>query len=1031
MLLEGSNVSTVLTWVRPDLDKHLNQIRTQIEHIANSPHIGDAIETTAEHLLQLRFTFEALMLQGAKLVTEEMITVCEELGDHNIRDRQKAYGSMMDAIVVLPSYLDRLQAGHHDLPILLLPVINELRSAYNANIVSEATLFAPSLDVLLPELEKSADQPGPASEEPFPEFTQRMRRQWESALLRWLQHQQDTELLSPLLSVCETLQQELDRMDLRRLWWIASKVIVGLLDGVTDNDVHLRRLFARLHLIIKSLSEGGEKATDVESADALSQALLFHIAQAKSGSEGVDQLRERFQLQELVPDRNVLIRARGAVTGRNRELYVSLGAAVRDELSLVKDALDLELRTGEIKSEERENSHEALLRLQDTLKMMGLGESAQSIEKLMPAFEASEDPELDPDHRSRESLLMELAGELIRVESVLEEQIATLGEPLLEDQGSVYIKLPGHELRRIRTHLLGETVISLHQVQDGVHRHFTGDQAADFTGPMEHIAGAMEMLGEGETASLALKLRNALDNLLRHAGSESTVDPEKLEKVTDAVAAFELYLAGCRDHQSNRQRFFEILKERLDHLPVGEMEAVKATSAPPEPATVEDSETTSDAKSAAPPASLDPELLEVFLEEFESVAAMLDEQIPEWLQHQENTELMTNIRRGFHTLKGSGRMVGAYELGDFSWHIESMLNSLLEGSIESIEDAAIVVRLSKAVLPAMKQRLQQQPSDLTVAAIEALTLQADKITEGHAPDWADLIKTLPSSVAALLTGDATPSDDTLDDSNLVTEKPVELPLKELVCKELTEKLALLSGLMERISKNRKTTSNDDEIIAIHTISGTTALDPLGRESDIAKALEGFLEAQRQSRKDFSDDAVWAVATSLEHLETCLAVHENEPDAELTSDEDSQIEQLIALTVEFEVPRSAPEAAPSDTIEDEPVTASSDEDTEPEAQEDEYAEQEAEIEAEPVDSEILGIFLEEATDILERCDSLLNTWRDDLPELHIVQNLQREIHTFKGGARMAGINTPWVPSATPWKHYWSVLQASCCLQRYPR
>ena len=1008
MLLEGSNVSTVLTWVRPDLDKHLNQIRTQIEHIANSAHIGDAIETTAEHLLQLKFTFEALMLQGATLVIEEMITVCNELSDHNIRDRQKAYGSMMDAIVVLPSYLDRLQAGHHDLPILLLPVINELRSAYNANIVSEATLFAPSLDVLLPELESGADQTGAASDEPFPEFAQRMRRQWESALLRWLQQQQDTELLSPLLSVCETLQHGLERMDLRRLWWIASKVIVGLLDGVTDNDMHLRRLFARLHLIIKSLSEGGEKATDVESADALSQALLFHIAQAKPGSEGVDQLRERFQLQELVPDRDVLIRARGAVTGRNRELYVSLGAAVRDELSLVKDALDLELRTGEIKSRERENSHEALLRLQDTLKMMGLGESAQSIEKLMPAFEASEDPELDPDNRSRESLLMELAGELIRVESVLEEQIATLGEPLLEDQGSGYIKLPGHELRRIRTHLLGETVISLHQVQDGVHRHFAGDQKADFTSPMEHIAGAMEMMGEVETASLALKLRNALGNLLRHARSEAAVDSEKLENVTDAVAAFELYLAGCRDHQSNRQRFFDILKERLDHLPVGEMEAVEITAMPPEPAPVEDSETTADVGSAAPPESLDPELLEVFLEEFESVAAMLDERIPEWLQNQDNMELMTDIRRGFHTLKGSGRMVGANELGDFAWHIETMLNSLLEGSIESIDDVALMVRLSRAVLPAMKQRLEQQPSKLSFAAIEALNLQADKVTEGHAADWTDLIKTLPSSVAALLTGDTTTLDGSPDESSPVTEKPVELSLNELVCKELTEKLAILSGLMERISRNRKTTANDDEIIAIHTIGGTTALDPLGRESDVAKALEGFLEAQRQSRKDFSDASVWAVATSLEHFETCLAVHENDPEAELTCNEDSQIEQLIALTVEYEVPRSAPEEAPTvvDTIEDEdvPVTALSDEDTEPEAQEDDYAEQEAEVETEPVDNEILGIFLEEATDILERCDSLLNTWRDDLPDLSIVQNLQREIHTFKGGARMAGINT---------------------------
>ena len=248
MLLEDSNVSTVLTWVRPDLDKHMNQIRTQIEHIANSSYVGDAVENTAEHLLQLKHTFEALMLQGATLVVEEMITVCDELKANNIRDRQKAFGAMMDAIVVVPSYLDRLQAGHHDLPILLLPVINELRAAYNANIVSEATLFAPSLDVPLPELDVNPDEHKPAFDEPFPEFALRMRRQWENSLLRWLQQQQDIELLTPLLSVCETLHCRLERLDLRRLWWIASKVIGGLLDGVTDNDMHLRRLFARLHV---------------------------------------------------------------------------------------------------------------------------------------------------------------------------------------------------------------------------------------------------------------------------------------------------------------------------------------------------------------------------------------------------------------------------------------------------------------------------------------------------------------------------------------------------------------------------------------------------------------------------------------------------------------------------------------------------------------------------------------------------------------------------------------------------------------
>ena len=86
--------------------------------------------------------------------------------------------------------------------------------------------------------------------------------------------------------------------------------------------------------------------------------------------------------------------------------------------------------------------------------MMGLGDSAQSIDKLMSAFDASEDSKDDGDSPSRESLVMSLAEQLIQVESVLEEQITTLGEPLPEDQATGFIDLPGHEQRRIHSHLL-------------------------------------------------------------------------------------------------------------------------------------------------------------------------------------------------------------------------------------------------------------------------------------------------------------------------------------------------------------------------------------------------------------------------------------------------------------------------------------------------------------------------------------------------------------------------------------------------
>ena len=1149
MLVQESNASTMLTWVRPDLDKHLDQIRTQIEHIASINHVGDGVDNAAEKLIQLKFTFDTLVLHGASKLVGEMITLCDRLRNGHVRDPGKAFAALMDAIVVVPSYLDRLQAGHHDLPILLLPVINELRAAYDANIVSESTLFSPSLDVKVPELEFDSHSSDKRFHEPAPVFLELMKRQYETSLLQWLQRQDKLDLLVPIHSVCETLSRRLEGLQAKRMWWIASIVVNGLLDDVTENDLQLRRLFARLHLIIKMLAEKGEVALDLQAVDALSQALLFHIAQAKPGNADVELLRERFKLNVLVPDRGVLIRARGAITGRNRELYISLGTAVRDELTLVKDALDLELRTGEVEPLRRQQSHDALLRLKDTLEMMGLGDSAQSIAALMPAFvaSASVDTQAIPasdglqsesglNGTSNEGLLMALAEKLIQVESALDEQIATLGEPLLADEDTGYIELPVHEQIRIRAHLLNETVVSLHQVEDAVRRHFDGSPDADYLSGLEHVAGAMELIGEIETANLALKLRTALDNLLRVAKRESQIEPEKLEDVTDAVAAFELYLAAYRDQQHNREHFLDIIRDRLKRLPVGEIEVVSSadTAVTVSPA-AHDQQTELQSAEEAAPQSLDDELLDVFLEEYETVKLMLDEQIPQWLQKQENSALMVDIRRGFHTLKGSGRMVGAYELGDFAWHVEDLLNNLLDGNIEIFDDVAALLIIANAALPAMQQRLLQTPTELGIEGITAISKIVDEVGSGQSPTWSNLNQLLPAALLSLvpnnqtlvplpgtaaleadvleavvpevdvletealeadvleagvpevdaleadvleteaLEADAPEADvleadvleaDALETEALEADAPeadaleadapevdvlepdapetsvqgeaetgveagIEIEatveaaadeeLNDLICTEFSNNLKTLTALMDDISKNRNTVAEEHHIIAAHTIAGTAALDPLAREVDVAKALEGFLIAQHNSRKAFSDTAMWTIATSLVHLSNCLAIHQGEPDAELIEDEDSQIAQLQALANEYEtVPERAkePESAPEPVQPAETTTAQAVIDADAETDVATVADTGAAVEideligekipeaseSDTVDSEILALFLQEASEILGHCDSLLNSWRDNLPNLKIVQNLQREIHTFKGGARMSGVSS---------------------------
>ena len=56
-----------------------------------------------------------------------------------------------------------------------------------------------------------------------------------------------------------------------------------------------------------------------------------------------------------------------------------------------------------------------------------------------------------------------------------------------------------------------------------------------------------------------------------------------------------------------------------------------------------------------------------------------------------------------------------------------------------------------------------------------------------------------------------------------------------------------------------------------------------------------------------------------------------------------------------------------------------------------------------DPELLGIFLEEAEELMASVDTGIDAWRGDRGNRALFDKLQRDLHTLKGGARMAGIS----------------------------
>lgn len=1063
MMLQGSNSSTALSWVREDLDACLQSIRDNLEEYSEDRAERESLQHVQEKLEQLNLTFLTMQQRGATMLTDEMIAVGGNMlhnGDINMNDSLSA---LSDAIIVLPSYLDRLQAGHEDLPILLLPTLNELRASYDESLLSEGTLFAPDLEVTIPDLLGEPDEA--VSPNDWPAFAQRVRSQYQTALLNWLKEQSNAEQIKPLQQVCRTVYSRAQRRSLRRLWWIADKIMDGLADGKIDIDLPLRRVFARLDLCLKAMVENGQEGPAEDSIVALSRALLFHVAQARQGHESIDLLRKLFRVDEIIPDRDALLRARGAVTGRDARLFHSIGQAIREEMASIKDSLDMELRTGRIDADSRSSIVSSLIQLSDTLHMLELPVPANALQELLPSLELTREVE----NFELDSPLLNLAQQLLEVESILDKHIQQLGEPIDEKEENSNIKLPRYEQRQIFSRMLDEAVTSLHAAQDAIRERLDGNAEADYSSHLVQISGAMHVSGNAEVAKLTDKMERAFNAALFDGGPSREEPGVALIMLTDAVAALELFLTGSRDEQANSLKFLDIMQDRLEGLPeaTGKGEAVARTvvKMPAKPASADKPETpkptaesAAPAQAAPPPAAvsgddtlpppIDASMQEIFLEEYETVMQDLREQVSQWLADPSAQKPLEDVRRGFHTLKGSGRMVGAKEVGDFCWRVEDLLNRVIDKKVDSAANFQRFLATALAALPHLKSRMVQQATELHADTVHKLSDAARTLARGgdlniealaalvpvmetEQPAAAPVEESAPAQPQAPSTETTAAEQPTAEEAEVAGSGQTEAPaadeagsdseidptLLQLMSGEIRQYLDALEPFVAAAESGTPLKVGIEQVRTAHSLVGSLSLAPAGDEALLAASLERYLQAQSWADQRPSEEAATTLRSVIDRFKARLAVLDGSAQADAFAAEDAAlIEQLEALRTGT---KAGDKVAAQEAIEEETTAPTPDPDehaaSEPEEPAEEApqaaaeapAEEAPEAAAEPseldgLDREVLEIFLSESTEVLERCDTILNTWRDKLTDNKLVQNLQREIHTFKGGARMAGL-----------------------------
>ena len=252
--------------------------------------------------------------------------------------------ALMRAMEQLPTYVERVPRGGRDVPLALLPLLNDLRAVRGGALLSEGTLLLLNL---------RSDEParpgrGAASRLTVADLARRLRPRFQLALLGWIRGEQRRGRTSRRSPRSPTqLESAATTQPLFQLWWVVGAVLEALREGGLDGSVSIKRLLGHADREMRRLYEQGEAAYADAPPIELLNNLLYYVARAQPRGPRVAAVRASFRLDELLP------RATQAETRRSETLSApsvrlmkTVAAAIREDLTRVKDVLDIFVRKG-------------------------------------------------------------------------------------------------------------------------------------------------------------------------------------------------------------------------------------------------------------------------------------------------------------------------------------------------------------------------------------------------------------------------------------------------------------------------------------------------------------------------------------------------------------------------------------------------------------------------------------------------------------------------------------------------------------
>jgi chemosensory pili system protein ChpA (sensor histidine kinase/response regulator) len=1022
--------SQTLHIVAKELTVTLNDARASLEGYAERSDQRAQLEKCADQLHSAHGVLRLVEVYGAALLAEEMEHVTRYLlSSGNDQKRQiDGLDALMRAMVQLPTYLERVLSGGRDLALVLLPLLNDLRSVRGSPLLSEGTLLLLNLksDAPAQPQGQSDDQTISVSQ-----WARRLRPRFQLGLLGYIRGERQVQNLEILAKVAEKLEQVATTQPVFQLWWVVGAILEAVRANGLEGSATLKRLLGQADRQIKALYELGEARYCEDPPIDLLNNLLYYVARASTSGGRIGAVRASFKLSELLPVDDSIEQERESLSAPSVKLMRTVAAAIKEDLSKVKDVLDIFVRRGGGQSDELVPQLELLKKISDTLGVLGLGELRQRVqEEIQSLSEIVTDGKAPP-----EEALVRVAGVLLSVEDSLDDQLVRLILPASAETGEAPAETD-FEFRQVSEAVLRECIVNLARIKEAV--SMAVQKPADFSPQgldnvpqlLRGITAGLLMLGKGR----AVEIMDAIGAQVRKLIEPNAPAPDsiRLERVADAIVSIEYYMETLQNGRTdpwymldNAEMCLKTIEDdtlaRVPNLNMSSSEAAKTVRLDPtETVALERAQRTHAATnpliSLAAPEAVDPQFVELFIEEAKEEIVSIHNNFPLWDQNPMDFESLASLRRSFHTLKGSGRMVNARSIAEFAWSIESLLNRIIDKTLSRTPGMMVVLRNSVAALPQLVEQLEtgRQSS----VPVEALMARAFAYADGRDPEQAkanvapeDRAGSDANSATTSWAGESAANTTQIaavaaPQQGVPAPPPMDAALHDIYAKETSSHLSEIREYLKKRSGQPAPHDLPESVYrAIHTLSGSSKMAEARHGIRITEPLHHVMRKVFDSGHGLTDEGLSTLEDSVRAIDNVVS-HIDESTAFFT-DQPALLNRLRALETQVDamISREASETSASAIMPgiidiSLPAEFTPPEVAAPTSVATAAAEEPAP--AEEFDHEIANIYSEEATELLEAAQTSLSAWNANRRDSQRVAELQRQLHTLKGGARMAGI-----------------------------